>query len=148
MSESAGRVLRVSGLATLLALGCGTRSVQLKRLLQDGQEDQARAAAEYEHGRVTTTGTVAAAGLAKVEQYSATSTGDTSTLHRALEGYVYVVLASNDSQGRLVCFFGRNEMDTFGKFREGTQVTVEGRFVEYAEDQGVMIAVLTDCKEK
>jgi hypothetical protein len=58
------------------------------------------------------------------------------------------VLTSNDSKGRLVCFFGRNDMRTLGKFKPGARLTVEGSFQEYVEDEGVMTVVLTGCKEK
>jgi hypothetical protein len=148
MSEPVARVRGISSLVTLLVLGCARNSVELERLLRDAHEDKVRAAAEYGRHRINVTGTVADAGLTKVEQYSATQNVDTATLHRALEGYLYVVLTGNDSKGRLVCFFGRNDMRTLGKFKQGARLTVEGSFQEYVEDGDVMTVVLTGCKEK
>jgi hypothetical protein len=54
----------------------------------------------------------------------------------------------SDSEDQLVCYFSPDEVDTVGEFTDGLEVTLEGKFQEYSEDEGVMMVVLTDCREK
>jgi hypothetical protein len=155
MSDSAGPLRALMGLVALSGLGCGAKSVELERLIQDGRDNEVRAVAKYENRRIAVTGTVAEVGLTKVERLSAKhqyymGSFGTSRLHRSQENHPYVVLKSpsGDSEDQLVCYFTPDEMDTVGEFTDGMDVTLEGRFQEYSEDEGVMMVVLTGCKEK
>lgn len=155
MASHVGRLFECTGCLVLLLQGCGAKSVELDRLIHDGRDNEVRAVAKYQKRRIQVTGTVAEVGMTKVERFSATHTAysrwlATSKVHRGLENHPYVVLKSSagDSEDSLVCYFDPDDVDEVSEFTDGSEVTLEGKFQEYSEDEGVMMAVLRECREK
>jgi hypothetical protein len=137
-------------------VGCSSAiRVSVGTLTAEGRYNTLAAVSRYDGERLRVTGVLQATGVKNVSQTQAEHYGygiepfaTTSVEKTENVPYPYFILFDPNApqQGVVVCYFLRQDLEDISGLRRGLLVTVEGRFQQFANEQGRFETVLNHCR--